>query len=208
MDIYEAIYGRKTVRDFQDKEIAPDIIRKIIDAGLHAPTNNHMREWEFIIISDKTTRLKVIDKVNKNMTEKEAIKMVDDWGLTDHYQREMYIEGGPKQYRMLLTAGCLMIPCFYQNRPLLTSANLSGLNRFASVWCCIENILLAAANEGVFGVTRIPFDEEIHHIREVLKIPENYQFPCYIALGYLSENIKPVWQHPMKAEERLHFNQW
>lgn len=208
MDIYEAIYARRTVRDFQEKKITPGIITKIIDAGLQAPTNNHLREWEFIIITDQMARLKVVDKVNKNTTDKEAIKIIDKWGVTDGCQREMYIESIPKQYRMLLNAGCIIIPCFRQNWPLLTPANLSALNPFASIWCCIENILLAAVSEGIYGVTRIPFDNEIQHIREILKIPDDYEFPCYIALGYPSENRKPVLQHSIKAEERLHFNRW
>jgi nitroreductase len=167
-----------------------------------------LRQWEFIIINDKASRLKVIDKLVKNTTKEDSVKIIDEWGLTEHLQREMYIEAIPKQYQMLLTAGCLIIPCFHQKRPLLKPANLSALNSFASIWCCIENILLAAASEGIFGVTRIPFDEELEHIREVLNIPEDYEFPCYLALGYPGENVKKIIQHPIKVEDRMHFNKW
>jgi nitroreductase len=208
LEIYEAIYSRRTVRDFKEKEIDLEIIKKIIDAGLQAPTNNHMRQWEFIIINDKTSRLRVIDKISKNTTKEDSVKIVDEWGLTDHLQRETYIDAIPKQYQMLLTAGCLIIPCFKQKLPLLKPKNLSALNYFASIWCCIENILLAAASEGIFGVTRIPFDEEIEQIREVLDIPEDYQFPCYLALGYPSEDVKPLLQHSIKVDDRMHFNKW
>lgn len=208
LDIYEAIYSRKTVRNFNEKDIDEEIIKRIIDAGLQAPTNNHMRQWEFIIINDKASRLKVIDKIVKNTTKEDSEKIIDKWGMTDQLQREMYFEAIPKQYQMLLTAGCLIIPCFYQGRPLLKPANLSALNSFASIWCCIENILLAAASEGIYGVTRIPFDEEIEHLKEVLKIPEDYEFPCYLALGYPSENVKQVRQHTIKTEDRMHFNKW
>ncbi len=47
MDVYKAIYTRRTVRDFKEKEIDMEIVRKILDAGMQAPSNNHMREWEF-----------------------------------------------------------------------------------------------------------------------------------------------------------------
>ena len=66
---------------------------------------------------------------------------------------------------MLLTAGCLIIPCFRQFEPLLKPKSLSALNPFASIWCCIENMLIAAAAEWIYGVTRIPFDEEIKHLK-------------------------------------------
>jgi nitroreductase len=207
MDVYEAIYARRTIRDFQDKKIEMDLIKKIINAGLQAPSNDHMRQWEFVIVNDKSTRLKVIAKVCKNSTERDAITIIDSWGLIDQQQREMYIDAIPKQYRMLLNAGCLIIPCFRQKEPLLQPKNLSALNPFASIWCCIENILLVAAAEGVYGVTRIPFDEEIAHIKAITKMPADYEFPCYLALGYPIEG-GTIQQHSIRAEERIHFNQW
>jgi nitroreductase len=57
MDVYEAILARRTVRDFQDREIELAIIGRILDAGLHAPTNNHLREWKFVVVNDKAARL-------------------------------------------------------------------------------------------------------------------------------------------------------
>lgn len=207
MNVYKAIYERRTVRDFKEKEIDIEIIKKIIGAGLQAPSNNHMREWEFIIIHDKAARLEIINKVNKNESEDDAVGIIDRWKLTDKYQREMYIDGIPKQYRMLLNAGCLIIPCFRQVN-LLMPRNLSSLNAFASIWCCIENMFLAAVSEGIYGVTRIPFDEEIIHIKRTANIPSDYEIPCYIALGYTMESSKKIIQHPINVEERIHFNKW
>ncbi len=207
MNVYEAIYNRRTVRDFMDKEIGIEVIKKIIDAGLQAPSNNHMREWEFIILNDKAARLEMISKVNKCESEEFAVGIIDEWKLSDKYQREMYIDAIPKQYRMLLNAGCLIIPCFRQVN-LLKPQNLSALNAFASIWCCIENMLLAAASEGIYGVTRIPFDDEIEYIKDTAKIPKDYEIPCYIALGYPMEGSKKIIQHFINVEERIHFNKW
>lgn len=61
MDFYEAIEKRRTVRDFEDKPIPMDIIKRILSAGLKAPTNNHLREWEFVIVNDKKERLSVLN---------------------------------------------------------------------------------------------------------------------------------------------------
>lgn len=44
MEFYEAIEKRRTVRDFEDRPIAMEIIKRILAAGLKAPTNNHLRE--------------------------------------------------------------------------------------------------------------------------------------------------------------------
>lgn len=208
MDAYEAIRSRRTVRDFEDKKIDLAVVRKILDAGLRAPSNNHMREWEFIIVDDMSTRLTVIDKIRQNITRNEIEGFLESRKYSDEYQREMYFDAIPKQYRMLLAAGCLIIPCFRQKKSLLKPDTLSGLNGFASMWCCIENVLIAATAEGVYGVTRIPFDEESQHLKAFLNIPEDYEVPCYIALGYPDRDAKPVRQHSVNAEERMHFSKW
>ena len=173
MDFYEAIEKRRTVRDFEDKPIPMDIIKRILSAGLKAPTNNHLREWEFVIVNDKKERLSVLNLEDMTSYD-ECEKMMDGFGMTDSDQRGMYHIAMPKQFSMLYNSGCLILPFFKLREPLMNPTCLSSLNEFASIWCCIENILLAAAAEGIFGVTRIPMTEELEHIKNTLKHPDNY----------------------------------
>lgn len=207
MELYEAIEKRRTVREFEDKPIEPEIIKKILSAGLKAPTNNHLREWEFVIINDKNERAGVLNL--EDMTNPEDCdKMLDAFGMTDFEQRGMYHIAMPKQFSMLYNCGCLILPFFKLREPLLKPTSLSSLNEFASIWCCIENILLAAASEGILGVTRIPMAEELEHIKKTVNHPENYTMPCYIALGYPKENARMPVQKIIKVEDRIHINHW
>ena len=43
MELYEAIYKRRIVRDFKDKSVSDEILEKIINAGLQAPTHDHLK---------------------------------------------------------------------------------------------------------------------------------------------------------------------
>lgn len=208
MEIYEAIAARKTIRDFAPQEIPYELVKKLIQAGFNAPTNNHMREWHFILLQDKDRRKELLAKVIKPVGKRGAIGIINRWGLTDEIQRAMYIDGIPKQYGMLFNAGCLIIPCYCQPGPLLRPKDLSSLNAFASIWCCIENILIAAASEGIFGVTRIPFEAERKTLKEYLHIPEPYEVPCYLALGYPAEAAQRARQVDICLEDRIHQNQW
>ena len=209
MDIYDAIAKRRTVREFESKKVEVDVVKRIVDAGLRAPTNNHLRQWEFVIVDDAQLRLRVIEKISQNMNMKAAEELIDSWGLRDTNQRQMYLEAIPKQYRMLLECGGLILPCFRQESELLRPQSLSALNGFASIWCCIENMLLAATAEGIYGVTRIPSDQELTHLRTVLEIPDLYGIPCYLALGYPSEKEQAtIRQQAICAENRMHFNRW
>lgn len=142
-----------------------EVIKKILSAGLKAPTNNHLRQWEFVIINDKKERLRVL-KLEDMTNPDDCDKMLDGFGMTDTDQRGMYHIAMPKQFSMLYNSGCLILPFFKLREPLLQPTCLSSLNEFASIWLCIENILLAAAAEGIFGVTRIPMTEELEHIKK------------------------------------------
>lgn len=207
MDLYSAIDARQTIRDFADKPVPVEIMERIIDAGLKAPTNDHMRHWEFVVMNDRAAREKLL-RVKPVKDENESNSILDEWGLADKVQRDMYIDAFPRQYSMLYNAGCLILPFFKTDAPLLQPKNLSALNCFASIWCCIENILLAAASEGIFGVTRIPMTDESEHIKQVVGHPDNYAFPCYIALGYPARNAMRAKQNTVSAKSKIHMNVW
>jgi nitroreductase len=208
MDIYQAIETRRTIRDFEDRAIENDTLEKILDAGLKAPTNDHMRSWEFIVVSDKNVRAAIIEKIPKTVSVRQIEGIFKSWGLDDKIQQSCYMDAIPKQYKMLYNAGALILPFFKQSSPLLKPKTLSDLNAIVSMWCCLENILLAAASEGIFGVTRIPLGNEAEHIREVVHYPENYVLPCYLALGYPLENATRVKQYEFRSKDRIHMNTW
>ena len=207
MELYEAIDNRRTVRDFEDKIIDMNIIKRILSAGLKAPTNDHLRSWEFVIVNDKKERSRVLNL--EDMTNPaDCDKMLDSFGMTDSDQRGMYHIAMPKQFSMLYNSGCLILPFFKLREPLMHPTSLSSLNEFASIWCCIENILLAAASEGLLGVTRIPMSEELEHIKKTINHPDNYTMPCYIALGYPRKDAKLPTQKVINIEDRIHINNW
>ncbi len=209
MEIYEAIRKRRTIRDFQDKAVEMDTIEHIISAGLKAPSNDHMRNWEFVVITDKEERIKLIQNIPKLVSQENVKSQLDNWNMHDEKQRKMYMDAIPKQYSMLYDSSCLILPFFKQKPPLLQPERISSLNSFASIWMCIENILLAATAEGLFGVVRIPDGEgELQHIKETIKHPDNYFMPCYISLGYPATDAVIIEQNNFSAKVRMHLGKW
>jgi len=69
-------------------------------------------------------------------------------------------------------------------------------------------MLLAAVSEGVFGVTRIPMADESEQIKHVARHPDNYVFPCYIALGYPSQDAARTRHNKVSAKTKIHLNIW
>ncbi|MCL2461843.1 MAG: nitroreductase family protein [Defluviitaleaceae bacterium] len=212
MDAYAAINGRRTIRDFDGGMIDMEIIERILDAGLKAPTNDHMRSWEFVIVNNADTRARILEAVKESHpgTKADIEKNVESWGMADKEQKDMYLDAVPKQYSMLYNAGCLILPFFRygKDQDFLRPKALSSLNSFASMWCCIENILIAAAAESVFGVTRIPLGSEAERIKKVIRYPDNYLMPCYLALGYPAKDAKFAVQKEFSIKDKIHLEKW
>jgi len=58
METLEAIHTRKSVRKFLDKKIPDDVIRKILEAAIRAPSAGNRQPWRFLVVTDR-------DKIKK-----------------------------------------------------------------------------------------------------------------------------------------------
>ena len=110
---------------------------------------------------------------------------------------------------MLMESGLLVIPFFRQlTWPLLAPAEQSSLNYFASAWCALENILLAATSEGLGTVFHIPVGDEAGKIKRIVGAPEDYEFTCLLTMGYPAENAFLPKQKEIRTVDRIHKNNW
>lgn len=207
-DFYDVVNSRRTIRDFDNESIEYGVIERIISAGMKAPTNDHMRDWHFIVIKDKNTVVKLINKIQKKISDEEINDILHDWNLNDTCQQNAYKDAIPKQYQMLAEAACVIVPLLKQKTDILHPENLSHLNGFASIWCCIENMFLAITAEGYASALRIPLGDEGDWARKVLNFPEDYLMPCFIAVGKASADASYVKQKEYSITERIHKNVW
>lgn len=208
MELYDAINSRRTIRDFTSDSIPDEVVERIISAGMKAPTNDHMRDWHFVVITDKAVAARCVEHIPAEISDEEVNAVLRDWSLTDGCQQLAYKDAIPKQHRMLLDAACMVIPLFKQKTDLLHPTNLSHLNGFASIWCCIENMFLAATAEEYACTLRIPLGDEAEWVREVLQFPQEYLMPCFIAIGKPSANAAHIRQQDISTESRIHKNRW
>jgi 5,6-dimethylbenzimidazole synthase len=203
VDFYEAVEKRKTVREFQPKSVEEEKLMRVLAAGLKAPTHNNLREWEFVLIRDSEQRKKVVEigAEAKDYSEKEvgkATRNMSEW------EKPAYLAALPVQKKMLMSSPELLVVCFKMRRPLGECRTLYELNDFASVWACMENILLAMAAEGLYGVTYIP--HETASLRRLLSVPDDYEVAALIPIGYPEKYH--VKQKPVSLEAKLHYNKW
>ena len=67
MELYETLEKRRTYRDYSDREVSDEILERVIGAAFKAPTNDHLRQLEFIVVRGRENIARVIDPLAKNM---------------------------------------------------------------------------------------------------------------------------------------------
>jgi nitroreductase len=61
MEILPEIIKRKSIRSFNLKPVTKDIINRILEAGVKAPSAKNRQEWRFIIVQKEELRKKIQD---------------------------------------------------------------------------------------------------------------------------------------------------
>lgn len=208
MEFYDVLEKRRTYRDYTDREVSDELVRKVIAAAFKAPTNDHLRQLEFVVVRGRERIARVIAPLAKNMAAfRELVFEADESGDAD--KMAMFADALPKQQRMLMESGLLVIPFFLQKScPLLAPTELSSLNYFASAWCAVENMLLAAAAEGLGTVFHIPVGDEAGKIKELVGAPEGYEPTCLLTMGYPEADAFLPRQKRIDPAERIHVNGW
>lgn len=56
MEVLEAIYQRKSTRNFRNVKISKAVIKEIICAGIQAPSPKNDQPWHFVVIDEKEKR--------------------------------------------------------------------------------------------------------------------------------------------------------
>ena len=184
MDFYQVLEKRRTIRDFSDKEVTDEVLKKVLSAAFKAPTNDHLRQFEFVVVRGQENIARLVSPVAQNTKNIQQTGLNAAAGVMDKDEHAMFTDALPKQQRMLMQSNCLVLPFFRQkDYPLCQPADQSSLNYFASAWAAVENILLAATAEGLACAFRIPIGNEPEHVKQQVKTPEGYEFTCYLAIG-------------------------
>lgn len=209
MDFYQVLEKRRTIRDFSDREVTNEVLEKVLSTAFKAPTNDHLRQFEFIVVRGKENIARLISPVAENTKNIQQRGLETAANAMDKDEHAMFVDALPKQQRMLMQSNCLVLPFFRQKDcPLCRPANQSSLNYFASAWAALENILLAATAEGLSCAFRIPIGNESEYVKHLVSAPEEYEFTCFLAIGYAAENAHICKQKEIQVKDRIHQNIW
>ena len=207
MELYEAIEKRRTVREFLKKDVDFEAIKRILDAGNRAPTWDHNRRWQYIVLrtdEEKDAAFAYAKKLAGKFDAERYLNMPRPYPIT--LGQKMYGYAVPRQFTMLKNAPYVIIPVFRAKE--LNGEYVSKLNPFSTIWCVIENIFLAATAEGLACSMRIPLNEEHDVVKKILKVPPTYKILVFIGIGYADPDEPELEQSYPDVESQLHFGAW
>jgi len=202
--LFEAMHQMRAMRRLKPDPVPDDMIRKIIDAGVRAPTGGDVQNWRFIVVKDLDIKKKIqaiyqraFDVVitryrssppppGKTEAQKQRmLKAVEH--LTDHFHEAP-----------------VMIVCCLMNDmgAAMGLAKMSG----ASIYPSVQNMLLAARALGLGSVltTRHLLYEK--DVKEALGLPENVETFAILPIGWPIGKFGPVSREPV--EKVTFFNRW
>lgn len=204
--LYKAVFSRRDVRShFIDKKIPDDVLVKILNAAHHAPSVGYSQPWDFIIIKNKATRLKV---KNTFILEREkSISLLDnDLDKQDKYIK-LKLEG-------ILESDINICVTYDPERfgPFILGRTSIPETGEYSVCCAIQNLWLTARAEGL-GVGWVSI-LSIDDLRKILGIPNHVKPIAYLCLGYVNKfedrpDLERVgWLKRTILSKVIHFEDW
>ena len=114
MEFYQVLEKRRTVRDFSDRKVDDEVLKRILEAAFKAPTNDHLRQFEFVVVRGQERIGRIISPVSENTRNIQQTGLEVAGNTMDRDEYAMFVDALPKQQRMLMQSGCLVLPFFRQ----------------------------------------------------------------------------------------------
>ena len=133
MSVMDAIYHRRSVRDYTPEKVSEASIHMLMYAAIQAPTAMHEEPWAFAVIQDRH----LLDRLSE--TAKRTIWLqAQDEENSGLARRSVNIISDPS-YNVFYNAGALIV---IYGKPL-------GPFVAADCWLAAENLMLAACTAGL-----------------------------------------------------------
>lgn len=175
--VINAIKHRRSIRAYLPRQLEPEVLDAILDAGLYAPSARNTQSAKLVVVQGE--KLKRLDTAIKEAIMSGSLP---------------YPRAVADDYQSFYGAPTVVIACDLKSRPLQLS--------LCDCACILQTIFLAAESLGVGScwINQVIAGSDIPEVRAVLNecdMPEDYTAFGSAALGYAAGEPAP---HAIKSD--------
>ena len=204
-DLANVIRSRRSIRNWQDKEVPEDLLLQGIELATWAPNGGNQQNWRFYVILSRDTIKAVADvvqaKANQIASWPEAEKLMDTVRMRE---RSGFFQDAPaaiavaaSQYQSSvdqILASREEIDC--QARKIRQWRNVAD-SRIQSVAAAITYLLLILHKMGLGAVWMTGPMQAKEEIEKILHVPSELDIITFIPVGYPVESPAPGERKPV-----------
>jgi len=173
IELFEAMHTQRAIRRYKPDVIDPKLIHQILDAAIRAPSGSNLQPWNFLVISDASTKRKIGEFYNKawNSTfgddKRSGGRLNPSVRVSAQYLAE-HMEEAP-----ILILACIQ-----------TNGSPGNTLRGSSIYPAVQNLMLAARGLGIGSVITTLHTQYEKEVKDLLGIPDAVETAALIPLGY------------------------
>jgi len=218
--LFEAIYSARSIRRLKPDPVPEELITRILDAAIRAPSGGNAQSWAFLVVRDpdQRRRLGIIYRKASDIAEAVYAARGRPPHLTER-QYARFMASGQYLWDHIGDAPVLLIPC--SHRPVLPprealppdiaarwedEAAYPERIRGASIYPAVQNIILTCRALGlgtVITTNHIRCEEEV---KALLGIPEDVATWALMPVGWPIDKFGPLTRRPLA--EVAHADCW
>lgn len=182
MDIYQALYTTRAMRRVKPDPIPDDVIARIMDGVIRAPSGGNQQKWRFLLLTDPTKKQALQKLYREGLTELNATqyKAVMD----------LIANGDPQDPEVIqakkTNASAEWLADNLHKVPLIVFA-WGKPNGESSIYPALWSLQLAANAEGIgSALTTLIFKKHTTQVLEILEAPEPGEWVpmAMVTMGY------------------------
>lgn len=197
MDIFEAIYTTRAMRRLKPDPVPEELIWKVLDAAIRAPSGGNRQPWSFMVIRDAETKKKIGEWY------------LDSWNKNYGPFRQM-AAAVPAMAKVFSSADYLANHLAGVPVLILASVNHAGVAPVsppgASVYPAVQNLMLAARALGLGSALTTLHRAYEPEVKELLGIPEGVETLALVPLGWPKGKFGTGQRMPL--ETVVHWEKW
>ena len=200
---FDLVGNMRAMRRLKSDPIPLNLLRKVLDAGIKAPSGMNTQPWAFLVIREPDAKRWFADHYTA------AIESRFGSVIEDNSTRARQLRALRYQMEHMHEFPVLLIVCGLRDWPFrVPESQRVGLAppNYGAIYPCVQNILLACRALGLGAALTTMhqvFEDELH---ERFEIPIEYGVVVTIPIGYPLGKFGPVRRKP--AENVTYFDRW